>query len=377
MIVKPEDLSRAAHRFSTICVIILFVFLQGCAGTSKTSDSLPQLPSEPVPLLTLGETMFDGVPVNVSVVQFTGIVTSDNSLMGAINQVRRVEGRYLPYQLKQTLDRSGHWGAVRVMPGQDPGAELNITGTILHSDGVRLVLRIAARDATGRLWLDREFEDRTGPLDYSVDPDYRLDPFQDLFNDIANDLLKVRQTISEADVAELLDVTMLRYASELSGAAFDRYVTEQEGRFILLGLPALDDPLYRRIEKIRESEYLFSDAVDAHYESLQRRLGPTYAWWRYYSYELIEGNRRLETIDATRGASRGSWYAMERIYKTYKESKMNEDALRELSDSFDRETAPTVAELSGRVFQLTGTLEKQYEQWRALLQQMVAEERGL
>ena len=362
---------------NVIGMLMLLIFVHGCAVTPVATRSLPEPASDPVTLLTMTETLFEGIPINVSVVQFTSVVASDGAQPGAVNQVRSVESRYLPYQLKQTLDRSGYWGAVRVMPENDPGAELNVTGIIKQSDGVQLVLQITAVDATGRLWLDREFSDRAGPSDYAVDPDYRVDPFQDIFNDIANALVELRQLTPDAEVAELLDVTMLRYASGLSGAVFDRYVTQTDGRYYLAGLPARDDPLYARIQKIRESEYLFSDAVDAHYESLQRRLGPTYAWWRYYSYELIEGNRRLEGIDATRGATRGSWYAMERIYKTYKESKMNEDALRELSDSFDRETAPTVAELSGRVFRLTGTLDKQYQQWRELLRQMVAEERGL
>ena len=61
---------------------------------------------------------------------------------------------------------------------------------------------------------------------------------------------------------------------------------------------------------------------------------------------------------------------MERIYKTFKETKMNQDALRELSESFERETAATVAEVLGRVVELNGSLEQQYDTWRLILQAM-------
>ena len=96
-----------------------------------------------------------------------------------------------------------------------------------------------------------------------------------------------------------------------------------------------------------------------------------------YSYELIMGNRRLEKIDATRGATSGSWYSLERVYKTYQESKMNEDALRELTESFDRETEPTVTEIAGKLVQLHGTLDFQVDEWRRLLRQAWQQETAL
>ena len=153
-------------------------------------------------------------------------------------------------------------------------------------------------------------------------------------------------------------------------------MTARGWRVSLAGLPAANDPAFERIQRIRDSEYLFADSIDAHYESLQRQLGQTYAWWRYYSYELIMGNRRLETVDATRGATRGTYYSLNRVYETFRDSKMNEDALRELTDSFDRETEPTVTEIAGKVVQLHGTLDFQVDEWRRLLRQAWEQETG-
>ena len=56
---------------------------------------------------------------------------------------------------------------------------------------------------------------------------------------------------------------------------------------------------------------------------------------------------------------------------------MNEDALRELTESFDRETAATLADVRGRVVRLEGTLDQQYAQWRRLLREMYQVETGV
>ena len=55
---------------------------------------------------------------------------------------------------------------------------------------------------------------------------------------------------------------------------------------------------------------------------------------------------------------------------------MNEDELRELAASFDAEITPTVTRLEGTVVRLTGSLKSQYEEWRELLQEIYASERG-
>ncbi len=355
--------------------VLFLLLLTACSSSTPERRESPALPSSveaqlkvaaepPVLSLNVGITVFDiQEPV-------------ENSLQGALKQVRSVEQRYVPYELKKTLDRSGYWGAVRVMPREDLSAEMNISGSVLESDGVVLKLAIKAIDASGRVWLDEIYEDAATDDDYSKDPDYNKDPFQGLYNRIANDLSRALEPMSEADLQSILDIATVVYGRALSEEAFGRYLIETEEGLVLAGLPAANDPAFERIQRIRDSEYLFADSIDAHYESLQRQLGQTYAWWRHYSYELIMGNRRLETVDATRGATRGTYYSLNRVYKTFRDSKMNEDALRELTDSFDRETEPTVTEIAGKVVQLHGTLDFQVDEWRRLLRQAWEQETG-
>ena len=354
--------------------VILLTMLASCNSGPQRKQS-PALPDPVTEELRVAKTLpAQGLNIGVQVFDSVGKFTS---LYTSVQQVRSVERRYLPYQLKMTLDRSGYWGAVRVMPQEDRSAELGISGTILASDGVELELAIRVLDATGRVWLDRTYQDVASGEDYDRDAVNQKDPFQDLYNRIANDLSQQLEMLAAADLKELLDVATLRYARDLSPESFSRHLQETgQGQLVLAGLPALDDPMFDRVRRIRESEYLFADSIDAHYKSLQRKVDLTYAWWRYYSHELIVGNRRLETIDATRSATRGSWYSLERVYKTYKESRMNEDALRELTESFDRETAPTVTEIAGKVVQLHGTLDFQVSEWRRLLREAYRQEMG-
>ena len=52
-------------------------------------------------------------------------------------------------------------------------------------------------------------------------------------------------------------------------------------------------------------------------------------------------------------------------------------ALRELGGSLASDMAPQLVELEGRVLRLTGSVETQYDTWRALLRKIFATETGL
>ena len=304
--------------------------------------------------------------------------TTSNAIGDSATRVRTIETRYLPVLLKRTLDESAFWGAVRVLPQADPGAEVLVMGRIHHSDGQSLHLHIRVEDATGRLWIDRPYLASASEMDYAMDPSYLLDPFQNLYNQLANDMSQALRSLASPMQDAVLDTALLRYAIDLSPESFGSHLARDEsGTTAVTHLPARNDPLFNRVERLRQSEFLFADSVSEHYESLFRRVGETYAWWRHYSHELVAGNRALEMVDATRGATRGSWYAMDRIYHTYKESRMNEDALRELTASFDREASPVSTKIEGQLVELTGTADIQYEEWRRILREIYRQETGL
>ena len=55
----------------------------------------------------------------------------------------------------------------------------------------------------------------------------------------------------------------------------------------------------------------------------------------------------------------------------------HEQDLDELAQGFNNEVAPTVLKASGKVFRLTGTLDSQYREWRAILREIFSLETGL
>ena len=71
--------------------------------------------------------------------------------------VRKAESRYMPVLLRDTLEGTGQWGQVRVLPGASAGSDVIVDGRILESNGSVLKLAIKATDATGRVWLQKDY----------------------------------------------------------------------------------------------------------------------------------------------------------------------------------------------------------------------------
>ena len=86
--------------------------------------------------------------------------------MGLSMDIREAEARYLPEQLRATMESTGYWGAVRVVPRGTTGSELLVRGSILESDGERLVLEITALDATGLEWFKRTYREELEYAEY-------------------------------------------------------------------------------------------------------------------------------------------------------------------------------------------------------------------
>jgi hypothetical protein len=58
------------------------------------------------------------------------------------------------------------------------------------------------------------------------------------------------------------------------------------------------------------------------------------------------------------------------------EAEIHESAILELSDSFSGEMKPVVMEFEGQQYELTGSAEEQFQQWRELLRQIYYAETG-
>jgi hypothetical protein len=205
---------------------------------------------------------------------------------------------------------------------------------------------------------------------------YNEDPFQDIYNAIANDLLLIRNAMDANALRGILNVTQMRYASDLSPDAFQGFLTaDAQGVLSVTRLPAENDPLLGHVADIRARHDVFIDTIDEYYESLYQDLKPIYDIWRQYSFEQINEERDSAERARSGNTDRGSFEAMSQNYNRYKWSKIFEQEFVALASGFVSETAPAVLELSRNVNGLTGPVEEQYAQWRELLRGLFEIER--
>ena len=324
--------------------------------------------------------------------------------------IRRAEARYFPSQLRDTLAGTAQWGAVRVVPALVDSTDLIVTGKILESNGAELKLAIRAQDSTGRVWLDGDYEGQADTRSYKEGGNLGRDPFENVYVNIANDLLAARRKLTAEQLAEVQRVSELRFASEFAPAAFGSYLVKDEktGLYRAARLPAANDPVLNRVEAIRERDDGMVDAVSDGYASFTEKMDEPYSNWRRYSYDEITAEERLKAqartrmalgalavaaavlvpdscgssncarvVDAARyGAAAGGVMAVMSGMKKREESKIHTDALKELSNSFEAEAAPLVVDVEGRTLRLTGTADQQYAEWRRLLHELYVDETG-
>lgn len=389
--------------------LILIGCLAGCSSSEVLvahSVKLVAAP-EPIPeneLLDVAISVFDpGVPAG----EVDKELLEELIREGTFVQIRRTEALYMAVLLRDTLQDSAQWGGVWVTPKEDStAADLAVNGLIKHSDGDILQLHVKASDATGRIWLDKDYEMSTaaGAFNRQRYPD--LDPYQDVFNSIANDLAVVRETLGRKDTETIRTVSALRYASELSPEAFTGYVVEEKGEYELNRLPAEGDPMFDRTQRVRQRERLFIETLDQHYAKFYQDATPAYDSWREYAREEAISIREVTrsarwrtgmgvaTIVASivYGANSSNDSFSDRVIRDAmmyvgmdmlrtsavrrQEKRLHVDTLEELSTSFDDEVEPMVVEIQGTQHRLEGTAEVQYQEWRGLLREMFISETG-
>jgi hypothetical protein len=311
--------------------------------------------------------------------------------------VRKSEARYIPTHLRNTLQSSGQWGQVRVVPGGASWAELLVSGSIEKSNGKDLVLEVSARDALGREWFERKYSQRADVTAYAKDrPLDGRDPFQALYNKVANDLVRARDRRSARELKEARDVAAMRFAAEMAHEPYAAYVaTDGKGKSRLVRLPADDDPMYRRVSAILERDHMFVDTLNEFYSDFYARMDRPYDDWRAYSYEeqkaldavnrgsmlkkilggiAVLGGLLMDPRDDPAGVKDvmilGGIAAINAGFEQAKEGGIHKAALSELADSFEGEITPLLVDVDGRVVQLTGSAEAQFNQWRDLLRQI-------
>ena len=321
-------------------------------------------------------------------------------------EIRVAESRYAPYLLAETLQRSANWGIVRVMPNSESPMDVQVSGTILRSNGEAMIIRVEVNDSRGRHWYTEEYEEVISQFSYDPQNRQKNDPFQAIYNKIANDLLTYRQRNIEAlGIQEIRTVSELLFAQRFSDDAFVNYLArDRDGEYQLTALPADNDPLMGRIRSIRERDFMFIDTVQDYFATYVRQMRLPYDSWREQSYQETITLRELEASARRRfiagaaavvggiaaASNGGNWatqaggatavgagaFLVKSGFDKQAEARIHMQALEELGESLENAVAPQVINLDDRTITLSGSVEEQYGQWRDILADLYAAEMG-
>ena len=380
-----------------VLITLLLCLLAACVNQTLKTTQVPRVQ-------TLQEELPEALLLDVGVAIFDpGLDEKDADESFLYPEVRRAEARYMPYLLVEAIQSSGAWGAVRVVPNENQSMDLLVAGTILSSHGERLKLRIVATDASGGSWLNKEYESKASRYSYEAKRT-RFDPFQAVYNEIANDLLRAQQGKTPEQLSPIRLVNELRFARSFSPDAFDGHLaTDGKGHYSIKRLPAEDDPMLLRVRKIRERDYLFIDTLQEYYASFNGQMLGPYQEWRKQSYDeaialeelraesrqrliagvaavvagiAISGTNNSSARSAANVAIAGGGYLVKTGLDKRTEADIHIQALEELGLSLESEIAPQIIELEDRSVTLTGSVQDQYDQWRELLRQIYQTEVG-
>ena len=320
-------------------------------------------------------------------------------------ELKKAEAHYIPYHLKNTLQLTGHWGAIRVIPDDSNDVEVRVKGTIIKSNGEELTVRIDVTDAAGETWFSNVYRAEANEYSYTNVRKGHNDPYQDLYNAFSNDLVAHKQKLNLKDVVRIRDISKLKFAADVAPDAFGDYLKEEnEGTFKLYRLPADGDPMMARVLRIREREYMLIDTVNDYYSRFYDEMWDPYMDWRVsyleeadakremqrqarnrklmgiaaiaaaIAYEVAGGDNSSATVSSLLVAGGVQSFSTGMQYS--EDARIHADVIRELNESFGLDMAPMVVEVEGRTVRLQGSAQEQYREWRRLLREIFAAETG-
>ena len=148
---------------------------------------------------------------------------------------------------------------------------------------------------------------------------------------------------------------------------------------------------------------MYVDTLNEQYDAFYNEMWPSYEDWRQLNMTerramreikrkaltqqiigalLIAGAIAAGSRNSNAGAAvqTGMILAGTQIiirgFNVSKEAEIHEAAIQELSESFGGEMKPVVMEFEGQQYELTGSAEEQFKQWRTLLRKIYFAETG-
>jgi hypothetical protein len=198
----------------------------------------------------------------------------------------------------------------------------------------------------------------------------------------------------------------MKFAQDFAPDAFANHIAEtDDGEFVLLRMPAEDDPMLASVRQVREREYLFIDTLDEYFGTYYRDMYPSYQNWRKASYDEaialkeLRQQARARTIGGA-AAIIGGIAAMTESNNSYvntsglvsvisgamilksainskAEAAIHAEVLEEIGTAAEAEIIPYTIELENQSVRLQGTVDEQYDELRGILRRMYYADLGL
>ena len=323
---------------------------------------------------------------------------------GTTEEIRKAESQFMPYHLRATLQQTGYFGSVMVIPVPSQAVDVLVAGEIVHSNGEGSRVDITVSDAAGFRWFRKRYEAKAKEASYTGNKPGEKDALQDMYNAIANDIVRYLQRITPAERVRIRDIARLQFAEQFAPDAFSGYLArDKDGHAVVQRLPSADDAQLKRILKVREREYMFLEALNGHYETLYQKMWGSYENWRKFNLTEITAMREVQNsafwqkvagfglialaialevgdVKYTDTVSDVLVLAGTQVvingFNVSEQTGMHKAALQELSDSFSKEATPMRLDLEGKVVELKGTAEEQYAKWRKILRDVYYAETG-
>ena len=400
--------SQIYNIMNVLALIIISLSITACSSIPNPYR-FGEVPEKVAPLTAQNE-MANKDLLDVSIKLFNPgkLPEDEDDRRGLSEEIRSAEARYMPIHLKYTMQRTGYWGNVRVVPDDNEGSEVLIKGTILESDGETIKIKIVVSDATNHKWFEKTYKETVSFDEIQKTEAQKEDKFQDLYNNISNDIIEHRQKLSSAEIKRIKETAEVRFAAFMAPQTFKNYLQKNsDNQYKITRLPSIDDPMIKRVASIKARDELLVDTINNYYDIYYNDMWESYENWRKFRSEELDSIREIDKKALAQkvlgaaaiigaialGASSdsdlrdqtgtlrtvmiaGGAYALVSGFKTSKETEINKEAIEELGASFTTEVEPMVVEVKGKTMKLTGSAEQQYGKWRNLLKEIYINETG-
>lgn len=334
---------------------------------------------------------------------------ADYEKEGIWPELRRAEAVRFAYKMKLALEKTGAFGAVRVMPDQNATGDLYVMGKINTSNGEEVDIDLNVYDISGKKWFNESFTHKVKADFYSNIRNKDKEAYAPVFKEAAERLVEKLHYKNDKKLMQLQTLTDLRFATNFSEDNFSKYMKVKNGKASLIAYPAEDDRMFQRVKSIRIRDQLFVDRMQPHYEQFSQQMETSYKMWQKQSFTEVQAANKasreamskaaagvglialgiLSAISGARSNNVGNYTAgatgavvagqvgvglLSESSKIRKEAQVHQDALNELGKSVDAEMAPQVVQFEETSKSLTGSAKEQFAQWRAFLKRMYEQE---